>query len=1158
MAPLLAGAVDPQAQPPSSAPAQAPVFRAEANYVEVEAFVTDEAGKAVSGLSRDDFQVFEEGAREEIAVFAEVRIPIDRTEATPSERARSTQDVATNEEGIRGRVFAIVLDELHTDASRSGEVRKLAREFVELHMARHDVAAVVSTGGRADGTFGFTADRRLLLEAVERFAGRKARSATLERLDTIERQRDLLRAEPDTRNAPPPPEQRLAPRPGLERDPSDLLRVHDARAAMETLERTARSFGGLDGRRKAIVWFGEGIDYDTLDVMGKTQRDAPAILQSMRQAIASATRHGVAVYAVDPRGGLSPGGPDDIQMTAPARGAAFGIDSQSLAREARLSQDSLRTLAEQTGGIAFVDTNDFAGAFERIVHASSLYYLFGYYPSDSRRDGAYRRLDVRVARRGLHVLAREGYVRPGPETEKAAAPRIATADGTSPELRALLDSPWPQPGLALAVTAAAFKGTGRDAPVAVTIQLPRPGEPLLPEREPGAHETEVSFVVIDQDGNVRAGERILARPRVSAPAPEPGPRSGLRFVRSLRLPAGRYQLRVAAREGDGGHLGSVSYDFEVPDYGEQKLALSSVLIASRQSALALTPAIDEEMKARLKAPPTATRRFAPGDVVTAYAEVYDALEPAHEVGMTTRVATLDGHEVFRDTRLRAAGELASAVAGFRHEVEIPLAAMRPGRYVLQIAATSTLGEPTASRDVPFEIVPSLEPGTGDAPPSPPASPARHAEGVPPSSRIDRLEAWLAAVERHEPGTSDPPALLVRSWTPAELLDLAADIAMVTALIRDPRHLVMWLADPERPGRPQQAPYSPADELRIRALAKEAAEGCDRPPLAQGASSRTAEARAACARNRLLKRGALLHTDALVRGGEEQAARHGGDVAQRFRIRFDDGQQRGAEEASGQLEFAQALLDNVTPAPERDETVRLWYTAVSAYGQYYQRHTREEDRGVQLFPEDADLLLFAGTFHEALASPRMQSLARSIRMPEGASHGIADARSELREAEKLLRRAVASRPSFDEARIRLGRVLYRLGRTEQAARELARARSGLSSGGGKRDADGGLLLYYAELFLGAASEALGSFDSAKASYTRAAALYPQAPSPRLAQSQLAIRGQDRTNALAAVQVALRPFAGVEDATDPWWRYHVIQGRSFDAWFEKLYRSATAEQ
>jgi tetratricopeptide (TPR) repeat protein len=298
---------------------------------------------------------------------------------------------------------------------------------------------------------------------------------------------------------------------------------------------------------------------------------------------------------------------------------------------------------------------------------------------------------------------------------------------------------------------------------------------------------------------------------------------------------------------------------------------------------------------------------------------------------------------------------------------------------------------------------------------------------------------------------------------------------------------------------------------------------------------------------------LLHTDALLRTSEQGPSRRAGGGPQR--VRFDDGQQRGAEEAPGQLELARALLDNVTPDPERDETVRLWYTAIAAHGQYHQRHTREEDRAVRLFPQDADLLLLAGAFHESLASPRMQSLASSTRLPDGGSLGIGDARAELREAEKLLRRAVASRPSFDEARIRLGRVLYRLGRTEQAARELQQARSALSKGGEQAGADGGLLLYYAEMFLGAASEALGRFDAAKTAYARASALYPQAPSPRLALSQLALRGQDRTRALAAVQVALRPSASGDDA-DPWWRYHVIQGRGSDAWFAQLYRSVTA--
>jgi hypothetical protein len=145
MAPLLVGASNPQTPPAvSPAPAlaaQASVFRAEANYVEVEAFVTDEGGGVVSGLSRDDFQVFEEGVREEIAVFAEIRIPVDGAEAARPERGRPAPDVATNEEGVRGRVFAIVLDELHTDARRSGQVRRLAREKVTVKRRHATVSA---------------------------------------------------------------------------------------------------------------------------------------------------------------------------------------------------------------------------------------------------------------------------------------------------------------------------------------------------------------------------------------------------------------------------------------------------------------------------------------------------------------------------------------------------------------------------------------------------------------------------------------------------------------------------------------------------------------------------------------------------------------------------------------------------------------------------------------------------------------------------------------------------------------------------------------------------------------------------------------------------------------------------------------------------------
>jgi len=584
----------------------------------------------------------------------------------------------------------------------------------------------------------------------------------------------------------------------------------------------------------------------------------------------------------------------------------------------------------------------------------------------------------------------------------------------------------------------------------------------------------------------------------------------------------------------------VSYDLDVPDFGAPAVAMSGLLVTSREAARALTASVDEALKPMLPTPPTTVRRFETGDVVTAYAEVYDGREPARELVIATRVASVDGREVLRTARLRASSERAAGEGGLGQRVDVPLADVSPGRYVLQIQARPTLGDDTVSREIAFEVVRGAGPVSAGGIAKPPPLPAQ-APGAPrPSTRMDRLEAWLGAVEQHVPGTADEPTLMVRSWTPADLKELATDVAVVVALIGDPGHTVMWVVDPELRGRPQRAPYDVDDERRLRGLAQDAARRCAAKP---------------CARNRLLKRGAILHTDAMIRVGPTRGPSRGsGDPRpERWAIPFSDGEPLSREEAPGHWELAQALLDNVTPGPERDPTVRLWYLANSAYAQYRQQHTRMEDRAVQLFPTDADLLLLAGSLHEAFASPRIQSLVHSIRLPERTSHGVGPEKSELREAEKLLRRALVAQPGLTEARIRLGRVLYLQGRHEPAVRELQQASSALTSAGSPAAADDGLLLYYAEMFLGAAREALGSYGQAKVSYARAAALYPGAPSPRIAESQLALRGKDRAAALAAVQLAVRHSTGQEDPDDPWWQYHRVQGRGGDAWFEALYGS-----
>jgi VWFA-related protein len=1144
-----------------------PVFRTEVDRVEIDAFVMDAKGEFLRGLTRDDFEVFEEGVRQEITAFAEIEVPIDRPGETPPGGVVLPRDTATNEEAFGGRVYVFLLDAAHTDPRRSGRVRELASRFIEEQMEADDIGAVVVSGGAAGAGQTFTSDKRLLLGAVGRFTGGKPASATVERLDLIEFQRDTVASRGRE------PSDALAPVRGRDLDPSDLERASNARQSMETLQNVARGLGAARGRRKSILYFAEGLDYDTLDVMRRVQRDAPAVLHGVREATAAAARYGVTVFPVDPRGLISGLGSEDIEMTAPvgltgsqlgpedlqitasASRAGISIDSQSLDREVQRSLDSLRTLATQTGGFAVVDTNDYGPAYDSIVRANSQYYLMGYHPGDFRRDGEFRRIEVRVKRPGVTVVARDGYVRPKGDEEEAPGPGTRAAADTSPEVRELLDRPWAQTGLTLGVTAAAFRGTAGSASVAATIHVSGRGLPFRQDGDRAVNEIEVSLLAIDQEGRVRDGGRMLARPRLLAPTRERVLSLGLRFVRRLDLPPGRYQLRVAAREAEQGKRGSVFYDLEVPGFGGEELAMSGVLVTSKSAPRTLTASTDDQVERLLETPPTVTRTFATDDVLSTYTEVYPGRKTPRDLTLTARLTSAEGLVVFRATEERGPSDL-GADGRLSHQVAVPLADLRPGRYVLEIEARPPGGEEAATRALAFDVVPAegLR-ASGEAPPGALSGPG----GSRAASRIDRLEAWLAAVEQHEPGTDDGAARMVRSWAPEELAELATDLSLVARLIEQPKHPVLWLTDPERPTRFFRAPYSTDDERRLRAAARAAALACDQgkgpaPDEAGPDDAKPGEAAVRCARNRILKRGAVLHTDAAIRIEDRTAPPPGREGRpERRQVRFVDGQQRAAEGAPGHWELARSLLENVAPDPEEDETVRLWYIATSAYGQYHQRHTRHEEQAVDLFPEDAHLLFLAGCLHETFASPTIQSLARSIRVP-GARHGLDSEKPELRTAAELFRRALETDPSLVEPRIRLGRVLHLLGEPRPAELELRQAVTTLlSEGGSAVDPDARLLLYFAEMFYGAAAEELGQLDRARASYVRAAELYPGAPSPLLALSQLALRDDDRAAALDAVRGALLPQGGGRGRDDPWWSYHAIQGRDAAAWFDRLYRS-----
>ena len=212
----------PTAQPsPPQAATQPPTFKVEVNYVEVDAVVTDAQGNFVGDLTRDDFQVVEEGKPQTVSAFTRVDIPIEREDPPLFRQAAIEPDVRSNRDAFTGRVFLMVLDDLQTVPLRTMLVRAAARQFIRRSVGANDMVAVVTTGGNASAGQEFTSSRPRLLAAVEKFMGQKTR-----------------------------------------RDAPDMERGFRARNTYATLSNLADYMAGIRGRRKAIVWFGEGVDYN--------------------------------------------------------------------------------------------------------------------------------------------------------------------------------------------------------------------------------------------------------------------------------------------------------------------------------------------------------------------------------------------------------------------------------------------------------------------------------------------------------------------------------------------------------------------------------------------------------------------------------------------------------------------------------------------------------------------------------------------------------------------------------------------------------------------------------------------------------------------------------------------------------------------------------
>jgi len=390
-------------------PGQA-TFRVQVELVEVDVFPADPDDQFIATLTRDDFEVLEDGRPQTISTFALVDIPRLGTDASrpPSGSAAADSDVRANT--ASGRLYVIVLDDVHTARASSGYVQTLAARFIERWIEPGDVAAVVYASGIGALSQGFTSDKARLLASVRRFQGASAGG----------------------------------------------MRADGTPVAVATLTGLSEFLAEMKGRRKMCVFFSQGFP-------GSTPNSA------FRDLTNAANRGNVSMYAVNSAGLAELATLVTAEQPSVVQGESRP-DARARERDVRVRDEGMRRLADETGGFAIVGTNDLDRGLDRIQRDASSYYLLGYYPSTPRNPGSEHRIAVHVRNRpGVSVRARRGYVIPRDPAPSAAPP--LPGKNVPPKLLPALRYPIPQGGIRLSVTASPFRSKTGSPWASVTVQV---------------------------------------------------------------------------------------------------------------------------------------------------------------------------------------------------------------------------------------------------------------------------------------------------------------------------------------------------------------------------------------------------------------------------------------------------------------------------------------------------------------------------------------------------------------------------------------------------------------------------------------------------------------------------------------------------------------
>jgi VWFA-related protein len=692
-APSFAQQAQPQPPPPADAQAQEKPprssIRVTSELVLANVVVRDKKGNLIRDLKKEDFTLFEDGKKQQISTFdfenvdqlemagaAEKTVTGETAETAGPAGVLKKSDAPVLNARDR-RVIVLYFDFSAMEPDQIDRCVESAKKYINGQMRPADIVALVSLSTNMRVDLDFTDDKTKILSVLSSYSSGSGEGFAMG----------------DTGSAEGTAET------GGSFTPDDTdYNTFSADWKLLALQSTMQALGKIE-QKKSLIYFSNGISQTGTDNQS-----------ALRAATAAAVKNNVSIYPVDVRGlqAFPPGGEAQsasLHGQSAYNGAAVLNDLSGNAA----SQETLSTLAADTGGKAFFDTNDFSGVFTQVQRDSSAYYVLGFTSTNPLKDGHYRRLKVVVNRADVKLEFRPGYYSGRDYQHLNRADREAQLED---ELAAEL----PQTDVPLYAGTAYFRQDESHYYLAVSLVVPGSQIPFVSEKDKDSATIDIiGEVRLDGKGRVPVGQ-LRDTVKLAVDSTQQVRRKNVQYNTGFVLAPGNYHLKFIVRENQTGRMGSFETDVQVPDLRKVPLRMSSVVLSSLRAPVANAPkkkgAANPLIQDQTQLVPNVTHVFTRDQHLYLQYEIYDAArgkvaaaapaavaggaakaapeapqskETRESIHVLTSIEFLQSNiKVYESKQVAATEVTAPDRKAVVFQIDLPLQSLKPGLYVCQV------------------------------------------------------------------------------------------------------------------------------------------------------------------------------------------------------------------------------------------------------------------------------------------------------------------------------------------------------------------------------------------------------------------------------------------------------------------------------------------